>query len=115
MHKTLVCWNTQDPNQFVEYDQSDYPYINISRAQDIAAARGWDRYDYGTNATRERAVDIEAQKDERESYKEALDDHNADPPLGTYACTARMMVELGFMSGEEADIWKDRMKDGLFD
>jgi hypothetical protein len=37
------------------------------------------------------------------------------PPVGTYAFTARMMAELGIMSGDEADQWKDAMKDGLFD
>lgn len=36
------------------------------------------------------------------------------PQPGTYAFTARMMVEGGFMSGDEADRWKDEMKDGVY-
>lgn len=36
------------------------------------------------------------------------------PKPGTYAYTARMMAESGIMSGEEADAWKDRMKDQMY-
>jgi len=34
-----------------------------------------------------------------------------EPQPGTYAHTARMVVEMGFMDGDEADAWKDEMKD----
>lgn len=37
------------------------------------------------------------------------------PRPGTYAFTSRVMVDLGLMSGDEADRWKDEMKDGLWD
>lgn len=50
---------------------------------------------------------IDAQEEARESYKEAM----AGPEPGTYAYTARALVELGIMSGDEADQWKDEMKD----
>lgn len=33
------------------------------------------------------------------------------PPPGTYAYRAWMMAKSGAMSGDEADAWKDRMKD----
>ncbi|MEE8473557.1 MAG: hypothetical protein V3S82_10360 [Dehalococcoidia bacterium] len=35
------------------------------------------------------------------------------PQPGTFADTARLMVQLGVMTGDEADTWKDDMKDGL--
>lgn len=38
-----------------------------------------------------------------------------DPLPGTYAATARFLAESGIMTGEEADAWKDRMKDEKFD
>lgn len=31
---------------------------------------------------------------------------------GTYAFTARLLAESGIMTGDEADAWKDTMKDG---
>lgn len=37
------------------------------------------------------------------------------PQPGTYAFTSRILVDLGIMSGDEADRWKDEMKDGLWD
>ncbi|HEY8095903.1 MAG TPA: hypothetical protein VIE65_07365 [Methylobacter sp.] len=33
------------------------------------------------------------------------------PPVGTLAFTARLLAECGIMSGDEADEWKDSMKD----
>ena len=33
------------------------------------------------------------------------------PMLGTLGFTARFMAECGIMSGDEADAWKDEMKD----
>lgn len=33
------------------------------------------------------------------------------PPPGSWAETARIMVELGIMGGEEADAWKDQEKE----
>lgn len=33
-------------------------------------------------------------------------------PVGSYAATARALVEMGIMTGDEADSWKDAMKDG---
>lgn len=42
-------------------------------------------------------------------------DFRSDPPVGTYASTARLLAELGVMSGDEADAWKDAMKDSSFD
>lgn len=38
-----------------------------------------------------------------------------EPPPGTFASVARMLASCGIMSGEEADEWKDRMKDGFYD
>jgi len=38
-----------------------------------------------------------------------------EPPIGTYANTARMLVEMGIMDGDEADRWKDEMKDRMDD
>lgn len=34
------------------------------------------------------------------------------PMPGTYAFTARLLAESGIMTGDEADAWKDMMKDG---
>lgn len=34
-----------------------------------------------------------------------------DPPPGSWAETARMLAACGMMSGDEADRWKDEMKD----
>lgn len=33
------------------------------------------------------------------------------PMPGTYAFTARLLAQAGFMSGEEADEWKEAMKE----
>lgn len=35
-----------------------------------------------------------------------------EPQPGTYAYTARLLAQSGLMSGEEADRWKDEMKEG---
>jgi hypothetical protein len=40
------------------------------------------------------------------------EDSPNQPPPGTFAATARFLFESGLMTGEEADEWKDRMKDG---
>jgi hypothetical protein len=37
------------------------------------------------------------------------------PQPGTYAFTSRILVDLGIMSGDEADAWKDEMKERSFD
>jgi hypothetical protein len=63
---------------------------------------------------------IDASEDAREAHKEALAASDYDPvrdgPLpGTYAYTARCLVEMGIMDGDEADRWKDEMKDRMFD
>lgn len=34
-----------------------------------------------------------------------------EPQPGTFAFTARLLAQSGLMSGDEADEWKDRMKD----
>jgi hypothetical protein len=34
-----------------------------------------------------------------------------EPPVGSYAATARMLVEIGVMTGDEADRWKDEQKE----
>lgn len=36
---------------------------------------------------------------------------NDQPLPGTLAFTARLLAEMGIMSGDEADEWKDAMKD----
>ena len=80
------------------------------------------------------AEKVEREEDAREAYKAAMEEHNAqdatwngddmsefkgdltpqadhnEPAFGTYAYSARIMVACG-MSGEEADRWKDEMKD----
>lgn len=35
-----------------------------------------------------------------------------EPMPGTYAFTARLLAQSGIMTGDEADAWKDMMKDG---
>jgi hypothetical protein len=35
----------------------------------------------------------------------------AGPPVGTYAHTAWLMAQSGLMDGDEADRWKDEMKE----
>lgn len=44
-------------------------------------------------------------------YKTKATNVASEPPIGSYAATARMLAELGIMSGDEADAWKDEMKD----
>jgi len=68
------------------------------------------------NAEREMQL-MEAQgdregteRDERNKFI-AKSYMEGEPPRGTYAATARMLFETGFMSGDEADAWKDMMKD----
>ncbi len=40
----------------------------------------------------------------------------SEPRPGTYAFTARLLYQSGLMTGEEADWWKDEMKErDLFD
>jgi hypothetical protein len=34
-----------------------------------------------------------------------------EPPVGSWASVARMMAETGMMTGDEADRWKDEMKE----
>lgn len=47
---------------------------------------------------------------------EQTPEQDRGPIPGTYAFTARLLAESGFMSGDEADEWKDMMKDrDLFD
>lgn len=38
-----------------------------------------------------------------------------EPQPGTLAFSARLFAEMGLMSPEEADQWKDDMKAGLYD
>ena len=35
------------------------------------------------------------------------------PQPGTYAYTARILAQSGLMTGDEADAWKDQMKDEM--
>ncbi len=60
------------------------------------------------------ADEVETQEEKREEYKSALasSDHR-EPPPGSWASVAREMVRSGMMSGDEADAWKDEMKEGL--
>ncbi len=51
------------------------------------------------------------ERDERNKFI-AKSRMESEPPRGTYAATARMLAQSGFMSGDEADAWKDMMKDG---
>jgi hypothetical protein len=37
------------------------------------------------------------------------------PQPGTYAYTARILAQSGLMTGDEADRWKDEMKDAMVD
>ena len=39
----------------------------------------------------------------------------AGPPVGTYAHTARFLAQSGIMDGDEADRWKDEMKEADMD
>lgn len=39
-------------------------------------------------------------------------ERQSGPPMGTFVFTARMMAEMGMMTGDEADRWKDEMKEG---
>jgi hypothetical protein len=70
------------------------------------------------------AKEIDKQEDEREHRKASFAgnddappsgepmDPPSEPPVGTWAATARMMVQCGLMTGDEADAWKDEMKEG---
>jgi len=40
------------------------------------------------------------------------DEEYKGPPVGTYAYTAWLMARCGIMDGDEADRWKDEMKEG---
>lgn len=56
--------------------------------------------------------EINHQEDRREAYKAALADHNvlpSDPPIGTWAATARIMAELD--PTYDWDSWKEEMKE----
>lgn len=59
--------------------------------------------------------DIEGEREE--AYRDQpVDDRppHADarePEPGTYAYTARFLANAGLMSGDEADAWKDEMKE----
>ena len=57
--------------------------------------------------------DIDRQETERETRKEhMITGHDRVEPLpGTYASIARMLADSGMMTGDEADRWKDEMKD----
>lgn len=41
-----------------------------------------------------------------------LSRRRVDPPVGSWAVVARSMVEDGLMDADEADRWKDEMKEG---
>jgi len=61
---------------------------------------------------------MEAEGDRAQTLREERAKHEfkqrvEGPIPGTYAYTARILADLGIMSGEEADDWKDRMKDGM--
>ena len=65
-------------------------------------------------------ADIEESMEREEAHEQApeaapltdeeLEDFSRQPQPGTYAHTARMMVDLG-MDPDEADRWKDEMKE----
>lgn len=38
-----------------------------------------------------------------------------EPPPGSWAATARFLAESGIMTGDEADAWKDEMKERAWD
>lgn len=57
-----------------------------------------------------KIAQINAEEDAREAHKEAMMN---EPPIGTYAATARMLAQCGIMTGDEADRWKDQMKDEM--
>jgi hypothetical protein len=57
------------------------------------------------------AKKVDAQEDKREAKKANFTDSRYEPIPGTYAFTARLLAQSGMMTGEEADRWKDEMKD----
>jgi hypothetical protein len=44
--------------------------------------------------------------------EKVLEVARTSPPPGSWAETARMLADAGFMTGDEADAWKDQMKEG---
>lgn len=52
------------------------------------------------------------ERDERNKFVAKSRMERREPPVGSYAATARLLAECGAMTGEEADAWKDMMKDG---
>ena len=71
------------------------------------------------------AKEIDRQEDEREHKKASFAGNEGDdappsgepnePMPGTWAYTARMMAREGWMTHDEADVWKDEMKEGEMD
>jgi hypothetical protein len=56
-----------------------------------------------------------AQTRREEQAKADWKARNEGPIPGTYAFTARLLAQSGLMTGEEADAWKDQMKDASMD
>lgn len=50
--------------------------------------------------------------DDTAAFKACMATEARTPPPGTYAYTAWLMASSGMMSGDEADRWKDDMKEG---
>lgn len=59
-------------------------------------------------------IDWQAEADRIEELDRKNFEGRFEPPVGSWASVARMMVQGGFMSGDEADRWKDEMKEGGF-
>ena len=78
---------------------------SIANAKEAAAFRPPSEL---TPAAAAKIAQINAEEDAREAHKEAM---YREPPVGSRAATARMLAQSGVMTGDEADRWKDEMKD----
>lgn len=84
-------------------------YLNSVK---LAKARAWmmQYHRQLCEVANAREARINAEEDEREHRKNSF--AGADEPIpGTYAFTARLLAQCGIMTGDEADQWKDEMKD----
>lgn len=85
----------------------------------LAKARAWmmQYHRQLCEIANEHEARINREEDAREhrknSFAGADDVVPSEPPVGSWASIARMLVADGLMSGDEADAWKDEMKEGM--
>lgn len=101
----------------LQYHRQLTEQANLNADTRVPRSQGPKTYDRMSAEEKRRIDEDEDRREKRKSGFAGADDpvpprSSHQPQPGTWAATARAMVQMGIMSGDEADDWKDRMKDG---